>query len=100
MRQGKPTVVSDSTCCCAVGILALQPDSSVAVVKSKLEEEATNKAGNLCIFLPKYHCELNFIEMVWGRAKQLQRNECLSTTVAGQEANVRPPAVDQQCNTP
>ena len=72
--------------CCATGLLASQPDF-MAPVKSSLEE-LINSMGHLCIFLPKYHCELNFIEMVWVRAKQDQRNECLTTTV-GQEANVR-----------
>ena len=82
------TELSDGVCCCAVGILASQPDFRV-YVKSKKLEESINDAGHLCIFLPKYHCELNFIEMVWGRAKQiLQRDECVLTTV-GQEANIR-----------
>ena len=71
---------------CAVGALASQPDVRVPV--KSLLEEAINARGHLCIFLPKYHCELNFIEMLWCRAKQHQRNECLTSTV-GQEANVR-----------
>ena len=71
--------------CCLTGILGSQPDF-LAPVKSKLEE-AINAAGHLCIFLPKFHCELNFIEMVWGRAKQHQRAECTFTTV-GQEKNI------------
>ena len=70
--------------CCAVGILSAQSDFLVPV-KSMLEE-GVNAAGHLCIFL--YHCELNPIEMVWGRAKQIQRNECLLKTVK-QEENIR-----------
>ena len=25
--------------------------------------------GNICMFLPKFHCKLNLIEMLWGYAK-------------------------------
>ena len=28
------------------------------------------KAGHKCLFLPKFHCELNPIKMVWDQAKQ------------------------------
>ncbi|CAK5269391.1 unnamed protein product, partial [Mycena citricolor] len=31
------------------------------------------KEGHKCFFLPKFHCELNPIEMVWGQAKQYFR---------------------------
>ena len=33
-------------------------------------------AGFKLIFYPKYHCELNFIEMVWGFVKALHRRRC------------------------
>ena len=29
--------------------------------------------GVLVLFLPKFHCELNFIEQCWGRAKGIYR---------------------------
>jgi len=32
--------------------------------------------GHICEFLPKFHCELNPIERVWGRSKQLVRDLC------------------------
>ncbi|OJA11837.1 hypothetical protein AZE42_04062 [Rhizopogon vesiculosus] len=32
-------------------------------------ETLIKKAGHECIFLPKFHCELNPIEMYWGWCK-------------------------------
>ena len=35
--------------------------------------ELIEKRGHLCLFLPKFHCELNMIEMIWGRSKLFVR---------------------------
>jgi hypothetical protein len=32
--------------------------------------------GHRCLFLPKYHCELNWIERYWGAAKKYARRHC------------------------
>ena len=50
-----------STACCMLRLLGLQQDYKDE--KSKVEI-LIEKAGHLCIFLPKFHCELNPIEMV------------------------------------
>lgn len=50
---------------CCRRLLYSQPDFTK--VKSSLEIEV-EKRGFTMFFLPKFHCELNFIEMVWGRA--------------------------------
>jgi transposase len=42
------------------------------MVKSLLEE-ACAKQGFWMLFLPKFHCELNFIEQCWGFAKRIYR---------------------------
>jgi hypothetical protein len=54
------------TACCVRQVLYNQPD--FASVKSQLEI-ACKQRGFRVIFLPKFHCELNFIEMCWGYAK-------------------------------
>jgi hypothetical protein len=56
--------------CCCRRILYNEPD--FVNVESRLE--ATCKALSvLVIFLPKFHCELNFIEQCWGYAKRIYR---------------------------
>ena len=40
---------------------------------------------NICLFLPKFHCELNWIERYWGAANKYARNHC-SYTLAGLRA--------------
>ena len=36
--------------------------------KTKVEKYITDR-GHRCVFIPKYHCELNPIERVWGHVK-------------------------------
>jgi len=59
--------------CCMRQILSLQPD--FIAQKSKLQNEI-EKRGHKCIFYPKYHCELNYIEMYWGVVKRYTREYC------------------------
>ena len=62
--------------CCARRIVKFQPDFQEQ--KNSLEE-LVEARGHVCLFLPKLHCELNFIEMVWGRAKYILRENCTYT---------------------
>jgi len=59
--------------CCMHKILSLQEDFKLQ--KSQLQEEI-EKRGHVCIFYPKFHCELNFIEMYWGAVKRYTRENC------------------------
>ncbi|KAF9510307.1 hypothetical protein BS47DRAFT_1300305 [Hydnum rufescens UP504] len=56
------------TDCCCQRILFNQPD--FVGVKSLLED-VCERRGYRVIFLPKFHPELNFIEMCWGYAKRV-----------------------------
>lgn len=52
--------------CCMQRLLSLQDDFKN---EKPLLQLIIEGAGHICLFLPKFHCELNPIELVWGRAK-------------------------------
>ena len=63
--------MSDS--CCGKRILEMQPDFQQ---QKSLVQEVIKAAGHLCILLPKFHCELNFIEFFWGTIKKYLWDNC------------------------
>jgi len=65
-----------ATACCNKRILECQHDFQA---QKSLVQETIEGAGHLCIFLPKFHCELNFIECFWGKAKKYIRDNCDGT---------------------
>ena len=42
-------------------------------VQKSILEEYIERCGHLCMFFPKYHCELSPIERVWCHAKKHTR---------------------------
>ena len=62
--------------CCARALLSSQPD--FLAQKCQLQE-TLEAAGHQVIFYPVFHCELNFIEYFWGRAKLYTRANCQYT---------------------
>jgi transposase len=62
--------------------LGLQPDF---MKQKSLIQKVIEAAGHLCIFLPKFHCELNFIEFFWGGIKRYLREHCNYTFEALKE---------------
>ena len=55
--------------CCMQRALSLEKDFAD---EKPLLQLVIEKAGHKCLFLPKFHCELNPIEMVWGQAKRCE----------------------------
>ena len=62
-----------ATICCCQHIMEQQPDFQQ---QQSLLQEVIQKAGHLCILLPKFHCELNFIEFFWGAVKRYLQEHC------------------------
>jgi hypothetical protein len=52
--------------CCMYRVLTLQEDFAT---KKPMLQHYIEGRGHKCMFLPKFHCELNPIEMLWGYAK-------------------------------
>jgi hypothetical protein len=53
--------------CCCKRLIELQPEF---MAQKSLVQEVIEAAGHLCIFLPKFHCQRNFIELFWGMVKK------------------------------
>ncbi|KAF7373706.1 hypothetical protein MSAN_00581600 [Mycena sanguinolenta] len=75
-----------STDCCCRRLLFCQSD--FVNQKSELEELVESR-GHICDFYPKYHCELNFIEMYWGAAKARYRISARTTNIDEMENNMK-----------
>src|SRR3984957_11722644 len=73
MKCDKPKCESDQKSCCGLRIMQWQPDFQE---EKSLVQETIEAAGHLCIMLPKFHCELNFIEFFWGAVKKYLRQNC------------------------
>lgn len=56
-----------SSDCCMQRVLSLQSDFRD---EKPLLQLIIEQAGHKCVFLPKFHCELNPIEMVWSQLKR------------------------------
>ncbi|KIM53772.1 hypothetical protein SCLCIDRAFT_17850 [Scleroderma citrinum Foug A] len=73
------------TMCCRCQVLFNQSD----FINVEMILESTCRArGFHVIFLPKFHCELNFIEQCWGYSKQIYRCYPPSSRESELEANV------------
>ncbi|OAX32048.1 hypothetical protein K503DRAFT_750264 [Rhizopogon vinicolor AM-OR11-026] len=71
--------------CCCRRLLYKQPD--YADIKSNLEI-ACEMRGHQVIFLPKFHCELIFLEQCWGYGRRVYRQFPLSSSEAVLKQNV------------
>jgi hypothetical protein len=82
-KLGCVTANTPNCCCCR--ILYNQPD--FVHVKSQLEQ-VCNAHGYQVLFLPKFHCKLNFIEQCWGYSKRVYQQYPASSKEADLEKNV------------
>ena len=62
-----------STMCCARNTIDHEHDF---MEQKCMLEELIVAAGQMIIFYPKFHCELNFIESFWGADKVYVRKNC------------------------
>ncbi|RIB25100.1 hypothetical protein C2G38_1900646, partial [Gigaspora rosea] len=70
--------------CCALYLLANKPDF---LSDHELIQQEIEKPGYKVICYPKFHPELNYIEMYWGAAKRHARENC-DYTWKGLQENV------------
>src|ERR1700678_2923011 len=70
--------------CCCCQMLYNQPDFSD---EQSLLETRCDACGIYIVFLPKFYCELNFIEQCWGQAKSVYRTYPPSSCKDDLEAN-------------
>jgi hypothetical protein len=56
-----------------VKLMEAQPDFRA---QTTILHDVVKKAGHICRFYPKFHCELSPIEMFWNRQKNFVRRHC------------------------
>jgi len=64
-ETGAPSAAVDRWCC-MYRVLSLQEDF---LTEKPMIQSIIENAGHVYLFLPRFHCELNPIEMLWGYAK-------------------------------
>ncbi|KAF7369510.1 hypothetical protein MVEN_00280800 [Mycena venus] len=74
-----------ATSCCCRRVLYNQPDFKT---EKSLLEKACEARGFRAMFLPKFHCELNFLEQCWGASKRVYRMNPVSSKEEDLERNV------------
>ena len=82
--EGFRCLPGETRCCCR-RLLYTEPD--FMQVESLLETTCRAR-GVQVLFLPKFHCELNFIKQVWGHAKRVYRKFPPSSKESDLEKNV------------
>ena len=61
------------TQCCSTYCLSQEPDF---LAQREWLREVLEDLGHSVIYYPKYHCELNYIEMIWAYLKAYLRRHC------------------------
>ncbi|GES72956.1 hypothetical protein RCL_jg15606.t1 [Rhizophagus clarus] len=79
---GNKEVSIENPRCCARHVLAAQEDF---LNQKPILQEVIEGLGHKVIFYPKFHCELNYIEMYWGASKRYARQHCNYTWKGLQE---------------
>ncbi|KAI7967868.1 hypothetical protein MJO29_001145 [Puccinia striiformis f. sp. tritici] len=69
-QTNEPLITQEA--CCWSKILSLQSDFAT---ERPLLQSIIEDAGHICLFLPKFHCELNPIELFWSYIKTEYRKE-------------------------
>jgi transposase len=75
----------DVVACCNKHIMKLQPDF---LKQKSLVQETMEGLGHLCLFLPKFHCKLNFIEFFWGAVKRYLHKNCDYTSLGALDVSM------------
>ncbi|TDL14382.1 hypothetical protein BD410DRAFT_817185 [Rickenella mellea] len=70
MAQAPPEDLSEDKWCCMKKVLSNQTDF---IEEKPMIQLYLERRGHICVFFPKFHCELNAIEMYWGFAKYRYR---------------------------
>ena len=72
-----------STLCCARRRVANEPDF---LEQREWLREVVENSGHRIMYFPKFHCEINYIEMVWAYVKAKLRRLCIFSIHALRES--------------